>query len=67
MPDPSVPGIRNGHQTPPGVEVDNLDIIIVVGTEGGEGVPDPRVSGIRHEHQTPAGYQPGQSWHHRQD
>ncbi len=66
MPDLRVPGIRNAHQTPPGVEVDNLDIIIV-GTEGGEGVPDPTVPGIRNRHQTPASYQPGQSWHHRQD
>ncbi len=40
MPDLRVPGIRNAHQTPPGVEVDNLDIIIIVGTEGGEGVSE---------------------------
>ncbi len=53
MPDLRVPGIRNAHQTPPGVEVDNLDIIIIVGTEGGEGVPDPMVPGIRNGHQTP--------------
>jgi hypothetical protein len=43
VPDQGVPGIINGHQTPPGVEVDNLDVMIM----GTEGVPDPSVPGIR--------------------
>lgn len=49
MPDRSVPGIINGHKTPPGVEADNLDIVIMAT----EGVPDPGIPGIRNGHKTP--------------
>ncbi|CAM6007106.1 unnamed protein product [Sphagnum balticum] len=48
--DQSVPGIINGHQTPPGVEVDHLDVLIIMGTEG---VPDPEFSGYQKRAKTP--------------